>query len=47
MARKKSAATNGPDTLYRDIRSVREHARASAYRGVNFAMVRPTGRWGG
>ena len=39
MARKKSAVTTAPDTLYRDIRSVLEQARASAYRAVNFAMV--------
>ncbi len=39
MARKKSALTSAPDTLYRDIRSVLESARHSAYRAVNAAMV--------
>ena len=39
MARKKSALASAPDTLYRDIRSVLESARSSAYRAVNTAMV--------
>lgn len=39
MPRKKSALTSAPDSLYRDIRSVLESARSSAYRAVNTAMV--------
>lgn len=39
MRRKKSALTSAPDSLYRDIRSVLESARSSAYRAVNTAMV--------
>jgi len=39
MARKKSAVMTAPDTLYRDIRSVLESARSSAYRAVNTTMV--------
>ncbi len=37
MAEKRPART---DSLYRDVRSVLEQARASAYRAVNVAMVR-------
>jgi len=39
MPRKKGALTSAPDSLYRDIRSVLESARSSAYRAVNTAMV--------
>ena len=39
MPTKKNALTSAPDSLYRDIRSVLESARSSAYRAVNTAMV--------
>ena len=39
MPRKKGALTSAPDSLYRDIRSVLESARSSAYCAVNAAMV--------
>lgn len=39
MARKKQVAIPPSDALYREIRSVLEAARSSAYRAVNTAMV--------
>ena len=39
MAMQRDAVSTGVAALYREIRSVLEQARASAYRAVNFAMV--------
>ena len=39
MAKQRDAVSTGVAALYREIRSVLEQARASAYRAVNFAMV--------
>lgn len=47
MAKQRDAVSTGGAALYREIRSVLEHARASAYRAVNFAMVRAYWQVGG
>ena len=39
MAKQRDAVSTGVAALYREIRSVLEQARASAYRAVNFGMV--------
>ena len=47
MAKQRDAVSTGVATLYREIRAVLEQARASAYRAVNFAMVRAYWQVGG
>ena len=39
MAKQRDVVSTGVAALYREIRSVLEQARASAYRAANFAMV--------